>query len=184
MKPIVIALIAIAVIGSIAIGLSTNMSKAEEKMMTTSNMTHNMTHDTATILLDYQRIRPEKFIHLYDTTPFSIKSGHIAINVDCDDEGMAVVDLAVGVAPEMEIIKLDMKNMVHDLSEHGVMCLYHLDLPPEEGMLITDIALINNSNKMVRLGPEAGVVIHIHELGEAVDGHGSQEEGHGSMGGM
>ncbi len=131
---IIIALVAI-IVSSISIGLLSTV--------TTAQMEH-ASHDSETILLDYQRIRPGQFLILYDTTPMPITSGHVAINVDCNDEGVAPVELALGVVPEMEFIKLNMKNMIHHMSEHGKMCLYHIDLPPEEGMEITDIALINN----------------------------------------
>ncbi len=160
---VVIALLAIAVIGSVtAIGISSTV--------TTAQMEHS-SHDSETVLLDYQRIRPGQFLILYDTTPMPITHGHVAINVDCNNEGVAPVELAVGVAPEMEHIKLNMKNMIHHMSEHGKMCLYHLDLPPEEGMEVTDIALINNSDKWVRLGPESIITIHVHGLGEPIEGH-------------
>ncbi|GIU71870.1 MAG: hypothetical protein KatS3mg003_1349 [Candidatus Nitrosocaldaceae archaeon] len=171
---VIIALLAIAVLG-------TTVTVSTFSTITTAQMEHT-SHDSETILLDYQRIRPNQFIMLYDTTPMPITSGHIAINVDCNDEGVAPVELAIGVAPEMEFIKLSMENMIHHMSEHGKMCLYHVDLPPEEGMEITDIALINNSDKWVRLGPEASMTIHVHGLGEPIEGHESMD--HGSMEGM
>ncbi len=150
-----------------------------------------MSHDSATILLGYQRIRPGQYLHLYDTTPLRIASGHVAIHVDCNEDGVAPVKLALGVAPKMEQITLDMKNMIHDMSEHGIMCLYHLDLPSKDEMNVTDIAIVNTSNKWVRLGPESTVTIHIHELGAAVaeehhhegssHSEGSQSEGSSGM---
>ncbi len=160
----------------IALALS-NLSIAQEEHK-------QMSHDSATILLGYQRIRPGQFIHLYDTTPLRIASGHVAIHVDCNEDGVAPIKLALGVAPEMEQITLDMKNMIHDMSEHGSMCLYHLDIPPEHEMAVTDIAIVNTSNKWLRLGPESTVTIHIHELGEAVEEHheGSSHSEEGSSG--
>ncbi|RMF31257.1 MAG: hypothetical protein D6752_02515 [Candidatus Nitrosothermus koennekii] len=171
---VVIALLAIAVLGTAA-------TVSTFSTITTAQMAHE-SHDSETILLDYQRLRPNQFLMLYDTTPMPITSGHVAINVDCNDEGVAPVELAIGVAPEMEFIKLNMKNMIHHMSEHGKMCLYHLDLPPEKGMEITDIALINNSDKWVRLGPEASMTIHVHSLGEPIEEH--EEHGSMNMGGM
>lgn len=171
---IVVALLAIAVIGT-AITVSTFST------VTTAQMEHP-SHDSIAVMLDYQRLRPGQFIMLYDTTPMPITSGHLAINVDCNDEGVAPVEVALGVAPEMEFIKLSMKNMIHHMSEHGKMCLYHIDLPPEEGMVITDIALINNSDKWVRLGPESSLTIHVHSLGEPIEEEHSMD--HGSMEGM
>ena len=52
--------------------------------------------------------------------------------------------------------------MVHELSTHGEMCIYHVDLPPEHDMMITDLAIMNTSSKAIRLGPTATVVIHVH----------------------
>jgi len=164
----------------IALALS-NLSIAQQEQKQSS-------HDSATVLLGYQRIRPGQFLHLYDTTPLRIAGGHVAIHIDCNEDGVAPVKLALGVAPEMEQITLDMKNMIHDMSEHGSMCLYHIDLPPEPQMNVTDIAIVNTSNTWVRLSPEATVTIIVHELGAAVEEkhqhESSHSEGSSSMSGM
>ncbi len=164
-KPVNKILVAsiIAVIGSATLVLAlSNLSIAT---------TENSPGDSVTLLLGYQRFRPGQFILLYDSTPKPITSGHLAINVDCDAtvDGTAPIKVAVGVAPDLELITLDMKNMVHELSEHGKMCLYHLDLPHEEGMAITDIALINTSDRWVRLGPEASVTLTVYGVGEPLE---------------
>ena len=44
--------------------------------------------------------------------------------------------------------------MVHELSTHGEMCIYHVDLPPEHDMMVTDLAIMNTST---RLRPKAVV---------------------------
>ncbi|MEM2855949.1 MAG: hypothetical protein QW416_02460 [Candidatus Nitrosocaldaceae archaeon] len=133
--------------------------------------------DTTMLSLGYQRVRPGQFIHIYDTTPYPITSGHLAVHIDCDDEGVGVLAAAIGSVPDVEIIEFNMKNMIHESSEHGEMCLYHLDLPPEHDMIVTDISLINTGDKWVRLSPEAGVTVTVHSLGEAIEEKHGHEEG-------
>ena len=103
------------------------------------------------VLLNYKRIPAGDFIHLYDSTPMPIAHGHFAVKVDCNEDGDGIASIALGAAPNMEIIKLTMDNMVHELSSHGEMCIYHVDLPPEHDMVVTDLAVINTSNSSIRL---------------------------------
>lgn len=122
--------------------------------------------------LAFKSIPANDYIHLFDTTPDSIAGGHFALKVNCDENGNGAVDVLMGVAPEMNTIKLTMEdNMVHELSTHGQMCLYHIDLPPEDSpdMQITDIALLNPSNDRLRFGPTASYTIYVDAWGEQVE---------------
>ncbi len=73
--------------------------------------------------------------------------------------------------------------MVHELSTHGEMCIYHVDLPPEHDMMVTDLAIMNTSSKAIRLGPTATAVIHVHSFGEAMEheAHDVDETHEGEM---
>ncbi|MEM2760793.1 MAG: hypothetical protein QXU32_03565 [Nitrososphaerales archaeon] len=167
MNKLLLGLGVLAVVSTvIAISMATMARSAEPQVG----------HDSVTVLLTHKRIPAGDFIHLYDSTPMPIGSGHFAVKVDCDKDGKGIVSIALGVAPDMEIIPLTMDNMVHDLSTHGQMCIYHIDLPPEQGMAVTDLAVINTSKSPIRLGPTATAVIHVHSFGEAME-----HEEHGGM---
>lgn len=168
-KLLTIALLTVAVIGT-TIYLTTSAIIAQQETRVL---------DETTLLLGYQRVRPGQFLHLYDTTPYPITSGHIAVHIDCDDEGIGELAVGVGSAPDFEIIELSMANMIHESSEHGNICLYHLDLPPEHDMIVTDVILINTSDEWVRLAPEAGVTVTIHSLGEAIAEEHNSTGSHG-----
>lgn len=110
-----------------------------------------------------------------------IADGHFAVKVDCDKDGKGIVSVATGAVPDLKIIPLTVDNMVHELFTRGQMCIYHVDLPSEKGMKVTDLAVINTSNHEVRLGKTATAVIHVHSYGEPIE----EYEGHdGSMKGM
>ena len=121
--------------------------------------------------LAFKGIPANDYMHLFDSTPDTLAGGHFAIKVNCDKDGNGVVDALMGVAPEMNVIKLGEDNMVTPLSTPGKMCLYHIDLPPEDNpdMLITDIALSNPSDHRVRLGPTASYTIYVDAWGEQVE---------------
>ena len=119
--------------------------------------------------LAFKSIPANDYMHLFDSTPDSLAGGHFAIKVNCDANGNGLVVALMGVAPEMNAIKLGEDNMVSDLSTPGQMCLYHIDLPPDPDMLITDIALANPSDSRVRLGPTASYTIYVDAWGEQVE---------------
>ena len=173
MKNIVLGVAGTAVFATIiAISLASVVDSATPEIGT----------DAVTLLLNYKRIPAGDFIHVYDSTPFPIAQGHVAVKVDCNEAGHGIASLAIGVAPELEVKKLTMDNMVHELSSHGDMCLYHIDLPPEHGSMITDVALMNTSNKSIRLGPTATVVMHVQSFGDEMEHKESTDMKHGDMG--
>lgn len=173
MNKIMFGLAAVALFSTIiAVSFATSAKSAEPEIG----------HNSVTVLLGFQRIPAGDFIHLYDSTPMPIAGGHFAAKVDCDKDGKGIVSVALGVAPDLKIIPLTTDNMVHELSTHGQMCIYHVDLPPEHDMKVTDLALINTSNHEVRLGKTATAVIHVYSYGEPVEEH--EEQHGGSMEGM
>jgi len=123
--------------------------------------------------LAFKSIPANDYMHLFDSTPDTLAGGHFSIKVNCDQNGNGAVDALMGVAPEMNAIKLGEDNMVDELSTSGQMCLYHIDLPPEDNpdMKITDIALSNPSDHRVRLGPTASYTIYVNAWGEQVEEH-------------
>jgi hypothetical protein len=155
----------------------------------TSNETHQDTftvRDSVFALLADQTIPASGFIHLYDTTPYSIKNGHVAAKIPCDDDSTPLLNILVGVAPEFTPAPL---QLVANLSTPGELCLYHTDLPaPEQAnattttanattnsSMITDIAISNPGDEDVTLPSTSTVVIGINEIEKGAHSH--EEEG-------
>ena len=87
--------------------------------------------DSVFALLADHTIPASGFIHLYDTTPYSVKNGHVAAKIPCDDESTPLLDILVGVAPDLTPAPLELNA---NLSTAGELCLYHTDLPaPRSG---------------------------------------------------
>ena len=73
-----------------------NMTEEEEEHATTTEAGHsteeeennetNVVRDSVTELLDGQTIPGGDFIHLYDTTPYHILNGHVALKAPCEDD--------------------------------------------------------------------------------------------------
>ncbi|MFQ5968944.1 MAG: hypothetical protein ACE5J2_00410 [Nitrososphaerales archaeon] len=116
--------------------------------------------DSATILLDFKVIPAKDFIHLYDSTPAMINSGHIATKLPCNADGEAAFVIVVGVAPDVAPIDLE---LVEPLSTPGQMCIYHVDLPPEDRS-VTDIAILNPTDEKMRFPRTSSVVISVSEI--------------------
>ncbi len=110
--------------------------------------------DSATVLLSHEGINAKDFIHLYDSTPSMITSGHVAAKLPCNADGESELAIVAGVAPDVAPVEME---IVEGLSSPGKMCIYHADLSGE----ITDVALLNTSDKAVRLPRTSTVVISV-----------------------
>lgn len=80
-------------------------------------------------LLADQTIPSNSFIHLYDTTPYSIRNGHVTAKIPCDNNSAPLLNILVGVAPNLTPAPLE---LVPTLSTPGELCLYHADLRATE----------------------------------------------------
>ena len=109
----------------------------------------NIVRDSVTELLDGQIIPGGDFIHLYDTTPYHILNGHVALKVPCSDDSTTSIQVLIGSAPNMTAATLE---NIAPLSTPGEQCLYHVDLIPGGNVtIITDIALKNPTEYDIRI---------------------------------
>ena len=164
---------------------------------TTEEHTDTFTvRDSVFALLADQTIPASGFIHLYDSTPYSITNGHVAAKIPCDDESAPLLNILVGVAPNLTPAPLE---LVPPLSTAGELCLYHVDLPATEQAnatsanatsanatsanatttMITDIAISNPGDEDVTLPPTSTVVIGVNEITKGAHSH---EEGQAQAG--
>jgi hypothetical protein len=149
--------------------------------------THTSTvRDSLVVLLTDQTIPSNDFLHLYDTTPYSIRNGHVAAKIPCDDESAPLLNILVGVAPDLAPAPLE---LVPPLSTPGELCLYHADLPAPaqanattaanatttNATMITDIAIQNPGDEDVTLPSTSTVVIGVNEIEQGAHSH--EEEG-------
>jgi hypothetical protein len=126
--------------------------------------------DSQTILLEGKTLLANDFIHLYDTTPYMIAVGHIAVKLPCDGKSESPYKVLIGQAPHLKAADFE---LVKELSKPGEMCLYHVDVKSEPSTAngtITDIALQNPTNKEVKFGPTATVVIGVDEIMPGAEG--------------
>jgi hypothetical protein len=151
---------------------------------TTEEHTDTFTvRDSVFALLADQTIPASGFIHLYDSTPYSIRNGHVAAKIPCDDESAPLLNILVGVAPNLTPAPLE---LVPPLSTAGELCLYHVDLPATEQanatsanattIMITDIAISNPGDEDVTLPPTSTVVIGVNEITKGAHSHEEEEE--------
>jgi hypothetical protein len=122
---------------------------------------NSSSQDSVTALMDGKTIPSKGFIHLYDSTPSTIMVGHVAAHLPCDDKGDSTVKVVAGVAPDVSPVNL---TLVEQLSVKGTVCMYHTDLPPKNET-ITDIALLNPTEKSITLPDTTSVVIHVSDFG-------------------
>ncbi len=130
--------------------------------------------DSVTELLDGQIIPGGDFIHLYDTTPYHILNGHLALKAPCEDDSTTPIQILIGSAPNMTVAELE---NIAPLSTPGEQCLYHADLIPGGNVtIITDVALKNPTEEDIEFPPTATVVIGINEITKGEHGHSDESE--------
>ena len=120
--------------------------------------------DSQTVLLEGKTLPAGDYIHLYDVTPYMIKVGHVAVKLPCDSNSATSLKLLIGQAPNLKPANLE---LVMELSKPGTMCIYHADIESSQqgdNRIVTDIALQNPTNKFVKFGPTATVVIGVDEI--------------------
>lgn len=129
------------------------------------------------ILLTGPRTIPAgDFIHVYDSTPYMIMSGHVAIKVPCDAYSHTPIQVLTGQAPNLKPADME---LVKPLSTPGQQCLYHVDLASNQSAtagnstIITDIAIKNAGAQDVNLTGTSTVFVGVNEIMP-----GAEEGGH------
>src|SRR5215211_205427 len=153
---------------------------------TTEEHTDTFTvRDSVLALLADQTIPASGFIHLYDSTPYSIRNGHIAAKIPCGDDSTPLLNILIGQAPDFTPAPLE---LIASLSTPGELCLYHADLPAvEQGNVIstsstttsanattatvTDVAISNPGDEDITLPSTSTVVIGINEIAKGAHSH-------------
>jgi len=191
---IIIAILTLSVIAGIFSNIP--LSYAQNDTMSMANMTeeeeeeyategghaakekeYNQTstvRDSVTELLQDKIIPGGDFVHLYDSTPYHILNGHVALKAPCEDDNTTPVQILIGSAPNMTAATLE---NIDPLSTPGEQCLYHADLIPSGNVtIITDIALKNPTEEDIEFPPTATVVIGINEITKGEHGHSDESE--------
>jgi hypothetical protein len=138
--------------------------------------------DSTAMLLAGETIPAGSFIHLYDSTPDAIATGHVAAKIPCNENSNATLSILTGSAPNLQPTELE---LLPELSTPGELCLYHADVASEQGgNMTTDIAIQNPSEEDVELPATSTVVIGVnkvlpgaaeeHETGAATAGNSIQ----------
>jgi hypothetical protein len=121
------------------------------------------TSDSQTIFLEGESLPQNSYIHLYDSMPYQISSGHVAAKFPCDEDTNSEVNVLMGQAPNLEPIEME---YISDLSLPGQLCLYHVDIDSSGFNPITDIAISNNSTDEIDFPDTSSIVISVTEISE------------------
>jgi hypothetical protein len=129
-----------------------------------------VSRDSITLLLQGQTIPAKGFLHIYDSTPYMINAGHVAIHVPCDVNSKPDVNILLGPAPDFKVVQPDI--IQGGLSQPGNMCLYHVDIDsdPAKKIYQTDVALYNPSNQPITFPPSSTAVVGVNEVQPGVPG--------------
>ena len=170
----------------VTIGTSTMMFASAQQQPT--NATGSAEHtegeaggttvrDSTAVLLAGETIPGGSFIHLYDSTPDAIATGHVAAKIPCNEASNATLTILTGSAPNLQPAELE---LLPELSTAGELCLYHADLASEQGgNMTTDIAIQNPGEEDVELPATSTVVIGVNKIlpGAAEEHHETEESG-------
>lgn len=131
--------------------------------------TTKVVRDTVTQLLEGKTLPKGDFIHLYDSTPYKIVTGHVAAKLPCNSKNVSDVSVLVGQAPNFKTSNLD---LISQLSTAGKLCLYHVDLVSNSTNTVTDIAIKNNSTQDIIFPATSTIVVGVDKIAELPPGQG------------
>jgi hypothetical protein len=130
--------------------------------------------DSTAMLLAGETIPGGSFIHLYDSTPDVIATGHVAAKIPCNENSNATLSILTGSAPNLQPTEL---QILPELSTPGELCMYHADLVSEQGgNMTTDIAIQNPGEEDVELPATSTVVIGVNNVFPGAAGEHEMEE--------
>jgi hypothetical protein len=120
--------------------------------------------DSVTLLLAGQTIPPKGFIHVYDSAPYMIHDGHVALHVPCDTSSKLVVNLLAGQT-NGTFTAIQPMN-IPTLSQPGQMCLSHVNINSDmaKKLYVTDIAIQNPSNQTIIFPPTSTVIVGVNGI--------------------
>ena len=101
-----------------AFGQASNVTSS--KAVAPGIMQGTVVRDSAVILLEGKTIPANDFIHLYDTTPYMIKSGHIAAKLPCDASSTSPLKILIG---QLQTLNLQPLNSLNHCP-HQVKCVF------------------------------------------------------------
>ena len=177
----IIAILTLSVVAGIFNNVPSSYAQEGNQTQTAEEQEYSETsavRDSVTVLLQDMIIPATDFIHLYDSTPYNIMNGHIALKAPCEDDSTTPIQVLIGSAPNMTAATLE---NLPTLSTPGTQCLYHVDLIPSGNVTtLTDIALSNTSEEDMEFPPSSTVVIGINEVtkGEHGGEHSESTEEH------
>lgn len=167
---------AIALAGIIAASLSMVSLAGTAVAQETTTAQGNVVRDSV-LLTGPRTIAAGDFIHVYDSTPYMITSGHVAMKVPCDANSHTQIQVLIGQAPNL---KPATTELIKELSTPGQQCLYHVDLVSSHeaganATVITDVAIKNAGTEDVDLTDTSTVFVGVNEImpgaEEAEGGH-------------
>jgi hypothetical protein len=117
--------------------------------------------DSVTLLLEGKTIPAKGFIHVYDSAPYMIHDGHVALHVPCDTSSKLIVNLLAGQINGTFTTIQPMNVPI--LSQPGQMCLSHININSDmaKKFYITDIAIQNPSNQTIIFPPASTVIVGV-----------------------
>ena len=141
-------------------GTTSNMSMSSASSGTNKT---TVTRDTVTMLLEGKSIPGKGFLHLYDSTPYKIMNGHIALHIPCNSNSKPIVNTLIGSAPDLKPME---PELIKELSQPGNLCIFHVDVGSDTAKNVTqtDIAIQNPSNQTITFPASSGITIGVNEI--------------------
>jgi hypothetical protein len=101
-------------------------------------------------------------LHLYDSTPYKIGNGHIALHVPCDSSSKPIVNVLIGQAPDVKPVE---PELVKELSQPENMCIFHVDIGSDTAKCHSDgHRYPNPTNQTITFHASSGITIGVNEI--------------------
>ena len=134
----------------------------EEVQPRSGNVAKNfVVSDSQTILLDDTTLPAGNYLHLYDSSPYSLINSHIAAKIPCNEDFTTPIVLLFGPDNPAPIVGLALSPL---LSEAGDLCIYTGNIVSNSSTYFTDIAIYNNSTEDIVFPPTSTIHMRVNEI--------------------
>jgi hypothetical protein len=117
--------------------------------------------DSQTLLLGDTALPAGNYLHLYDSSPYSLISSHIVAKIPCNEDFTTPIVFLFGPDNPAPIIGLALSPL---LSEAGDLCTYTGDIVSNNSTYFTDIAIYNNSTEDIVFPQTSTIHIRVNEV--------------------
>lgn len=117
--------------------------------------------DSQNLMLGDKTLPSNDFIHIYDSSPYKIKQGHISATLPCDEDNNTDVRVLTGTTNQFQVANL---QSIDEPSNSDDLCHYGANIQSTIDKPIVDIMIQNNSEEDIEFPSMSSFMVTVTQL--------------------